>query len=143
MPDRDDEPRIAGLPTSELLRAKRPGLGVTDTEGEASVFELLLRGLNSLAEVAPPFQLARLKRHVLGGRFEPEAAFDLQLVLSRREHSGPETSLLVLTRDLAEVFKARVGEQDQFQGGIGRIECLELEGDVSSPDAALRTRWRA
>jgi len=32
MPDRDDEPRIAGLPTSELLRAKRPGLGVTDTE---------------------------------------------------------------------------------------------------------------
>ena len=99
-------------------------LGVTDTSGEATVFALLMRGLNCLAELSPPFQLARLRRHVLKDRVTPEATFDLQLGIFQREHVESEVSLLMLTRDLAEGFKQRIEQEQQFSGTIGRIECL-------------------
>ncbi|MEM7410315.1 MAG: hypothetical protein AAF430_08785 [Myxococcota bacterium] len=114
--------------------------GVTDPEGEDSPFVLLLRGLNCLAELSPPFQMARLGRHVLKNRVGQDARFDLQLGIPKRERGPSELSLWVLTRDLAEVFKARIAEEAQFRGEIGLIECVELP---DGENAALRVRWRA
>ena len=117
-------------------------VGVSETPDEVSPYPLMLRGLCCLAEVAPPFQLARLQRHVVGNRLRPDASFDLQIVLGRRRRTELDTSLLLLTRDLAELFRARIGLHEQFQDTLTRIECLEFSGDTPTPDAPLRARWR-
>lgn len=121
---------------------RRVVLGVTGVGDESSPFSLLLRGLNCLAELSPPLQVARLRRHVLRDRMDPEPTFDLQIGIVASVRSELETSLLVLTRDLAEVFKARVEAEAQFSGSIGRIECLEL-GDTGVAEPSFRLRWRA
>lgn len=124
--------------------SQRIVLGVTDTQSEATGFCLLLRALNCLAELAPPFQVTRLRRHVLRDRVDPEAAFDLQIGVSPRDRAPTETALLELTRDLAEMFKRRVGEEPQFAGAIGRIECLEIGIQPgASHGGAFRLHWRA
>jgi hypothetical protein len=119
-------------------------LGVTDVQHEQTGFCLLLRALNCLAELAPPFQVARLRRHVLRDRVDPEPAFDLQIGIGARERAPIETALLELTRDLAEMFKRRIGEEPQFAGSIGRIECLEVgTTDAAANGRSLRVHWRA
>jgi hypothetical protein len=121
--------------------SQRIVLGVSDTQFETTGFCLLLRALNCLAELAPPFQVTRLRRHVLRDRVDPEDAFDLQIGLVARERPAVETALLELTRDLAEMFKRRIGEAPQFAGSIGRIECIEIGG--RSATDSLRVHWRA
>jgi hypothetical protein len=124
--------------------SQRVVLGVTDTHRETTGFCLLLRGLNCLAELSPPFQFTRLRRHVLRDRVDPEPAFDLQIGVSPRDRAPIETTLLELTRDLAEMFKRRIGEAPQFSGSIGRIECLEIGITPSgSHGGAFRLWWRA
>lgn len=122
--------------------SQRVVLGVSDMDGETTAFCLLLRALNCLAELATPFQVARLRRHVLRGRVDPEGVFDLQIGIRCGERSELETSLLVLTRDLAEVFKTRISAEPQFDGSIGRIECLE-QNPAEPTEGVLRLRWRA
>ena len=52
--------------------------------------------------------------------------------------------LAELTRDLAEMFKRRVGDEPQFAGAIGRIECLEIGASgARAADGSLRVHWRA
>lgn len=116
-------------------------LGVTDTSGESSIFSLLLRGLNCLAEVSPPFQMTRLRRHVLKDRVTPEATFDLQLGIYQHQHTSTEVTLLSLTRDLAEIFKSRIEPEQQFTGTVGRIECLASGTNPPPPGAALQQLW--
>ncbi len=123
--------------------SERLVLGVTDAVAELTPFCLLLRALNCLAELAPPFQMTRLRRHVLRDRVDPEGVFDIQIGMSQRGRSELETSLLMLTRDLAEMFKTRVAEEPQFEGSIGRIECLELGENATGPEGTLRVLWRA
>ena len=119
-------------------------LGVSETQHEATGFCLLLRGLNCLAELTPPLQVTRLRRHVLRDRVDPEAAFDLQIGIAARERTPAETALLELTRDLAEMFKRRIGDEPQFAGSIGQIECLEIgAGGTRSAGGSLRLHWRA
>ena len=119
-------------------------LGVSDALHAATGFCLLLRALNCLAELAPPFQVARLRRHVLRDRVDPEPAFDLQIAIAARERTPDETALLELTRDLAEMFKRRASDEPQFQGSIGRIECLEVgAGAAPSEGAAIQVLWSA
>jgi len=123
--------------------SQRVVLGVTDLQHQATGFCLLLRALNCLAELTPPFQVTRLRKHVLRERVDPEAAFDLQIGIGARERTANEIALLELTRDLAEMFKRRVGDEPQFAGAIGRIECLEIGAATSAAAAPLRVHWRA
>jgi len=124
--------------------SQRIVLGVSDTQREATGFCLLLRALNCTAELAPPFQVTRLRRHVLRDRVDPEPAFDLQIGIVARERAPVETALLELTRDLAEMFKRRISDEPQFAGSIGRIECLEIASESArSASGALRVHWRA
>ncbi len=118
-------------------------LGVTTNPSEQTSFQMLLRALNCFAEVAPPFQLARLRSHVIRDRIDPDAVFDLQMASTLGEPRNPDQeSLFELTRDLADVFTARIAAHDQFEGTLGRIEYLDcVENDGSSP-TALRLRWR-
>ena len=123
--------------------SERVVLGVSDASGDSSAFALLLRGLNCLAELAPPFQITRLRRHVLRERLDPEPTFDLQIGLSAREDSPDATSLFALTRDLAETFKSLAGAEPQFSDTFGRIECIALEeAEPPTASAPLRVRWR-
>lgn len=118
-------------------------LGVTTNPQERTPFQMLLRALNCFAEVAPPFQVARLRSRVIRDRIDPDAVFDLQLASTLGDARNPEqTSLFELTRDLAEVFSRRISDHDQFEGTLGRVEyldCVEIEGSTPS---GLRLRWR-
>jgi len=118
-------------------------LGVSDALGDATAFSLLLRGLNCLAELSPPFQIARLSRHVLRERIEPDECFDLQLGLGSRDEDEDVTALVVLTRDLAEVFKRAMQAEEQFAGSVGRIDCLTLGSPTPDADTPLEVRWTA
>jgi hypothetical protein len=124
-------------------RSSRLVLGVAETPEDQTAYSLLLRAFNCLAELTPPFQVARLRKHVIRERFELDTTFDLQIGLTKRARSDLEKSLLVLSRDLAEIFKARIGEHEQFAGTVGAIECLEFESLSSDPTSTARTRWRA
>jgi hypothetical protein len=117
-------------------------LGVTEAEEETTVYLLLLRALNCFAEIAPPFQLARLRRLVVRDRIEPDATFDLQIGLSNRSCCGAETALRQLTRDLAEAFKIRILDHPQFEGTLGWIECLDLGAGAQASAATFRLAWR-
>jgi hypothetical protein len=123
-------------------RSSRLVLGVAETPDDQTAYSLLLRALNCLAELAPPFQVARLRKHVVQEWDASDMTFDVQIGLTKRKRSDLEKSLLVLSRDLAEIFKARVGEHEQFDGTVGAIECLEFDRLNSAPTATARTRWR-
>jgi hypothetical protein len=117
-------------------------LGVTEAQEEATAYLLLLRALNCFAEIAPPFQLAQLRRLVLRDRIQPDATFDLQIGLSSRPCSAAEVALRQLTRDLAEAFKERILRDTQFEGTLGWVECLSLDADTQGPGTVLRRDWR-
>jgi len=144
------------LPTEEHPALRRRGfdyvgtregtssivLGVTETEEETTAYVLLLRALNGFAELAPPFQLARLRRLVIQDLIQPDATFDLQVALARYPESPTEKALWELTRDLAEAFKARVLTTPQFAGTLGSIECLFLDSEAPTGETALTVNWR-
>ncbi|UCE86754.1 MAG: hypothetical protein JSU66_03185 [Deltaproteobacteria bacterium] len=117
-------------------------LGVTEAEQEETTYLLLLRVLNCFAEVAPPFQLARLRRLVVRERIRSDATFDLQIGLSNRLEFAAETALGQLTRDLAEAFKRRILRQPQFAGTLGWIDCLHLDAEAKGLHTSLRLDWR-
>lgn len=123
--------------------SSRVVLGVTTNPAEQTPFQMLLRGLNCFAEVAPPFQVARLRSRVIRDRIDPDASFDLQLASSLGEmKNSTQRSLFELTRDLAEVFHTRISDHDQFDGTLGAIEYLDqVDADEGSP-TTLRVRWR-
>ena len=144
------------LPTGEHPALRRRGfdyvgtregtssivLGVTETEEETTAYVLLLRALNGFAELAPPFQLARLRRLVIQNRIEPDATFDLHLALSRLPETAAETALWQLTRDLTEAFKVRILATPQFERTLGSIECFFLDADARNGEMALTLDWR-
>jgi hypothetical protein len=117
-------------------------LAVTETGKEETAYLLLLRALNCFAEIAPPFQLARLRRIVIRDRIQPDATFDLLIGLSNRPCTEAETALRQLTWDLAEAFKSRILQHPQFEGTLGWIECVDLGVDGNRPQAVLRRHWR-
>ena len=122
--------------------SERIVLGVSDPNGDSSSFALLLRGLNCLAELAPPFQLTRLRRHVLRERLDPDGCFDLLLGIGGVDKEPDALSLMLLTRDLAEVFKRAMEAEGQFSGTVGRIDCVSLDGVTPGSEAPLKVRWR-
>lgn len=117
-------------------------LGVTQAQAEETTYLLLLRSLNCFAEVAPPFQLARLRRLVLHDRIRSDVTFDLQLGSSYPLESTAETTLWQLTWDLAEAIKRRILQHPQFEGTLGWIECLFLEPAAENGNPSLRLEWR-
>jgi hypothetical protein len=123
-------------------RSSRIVLGVTEAGEEGTPYLLLLRVLNCFAEIAPPFQLARLQRLVIRDRIQSDATFDLQIGLSTRRCCEAGAALRQLTRDLAEAFKSRILQHPQFRGTLGWIESLCLDADTKSIQAALRLDWR-
>ncbi len=142
----DDHPAIGhqGLDYVAMRGgSSRLVLGVTTNPAEQTPFQMLLRGLNCFAEVAPPFQVARLRSRVVRDRIDPDAVFDLQLASSLgEEKNSTQRSLFELTRDLADVFHSQISAHNQFDGTLGRIEYLEqVDSDAGSP-STMRLRWR-
>lgn len=121
--------------------APRIVLGAVRSD-EETAYSLLLRDLNCFAEVAPPFQLARLRRRVIRDRADPDATFDLQLVCPGEPRDTEERALWQLTRDLAEAFKTRVLREAQFAGTLGWIELLRPDGAEEGPSVTMSREWR-
>lgn len=119
-------------------------LGVAATAEERSPYALLLRALVCFSEIASPFQLARLRERVIRNRAQLDGTFDLQIALANDAPAAnsAEAALRQLTRDLAEVFRRRLDEHDQFAGTLGAIECLCLDLEATEPPEALQLLWR-
>ena len=74
-------------------------LGTTQSSKTESVFVLLLRALNGLAELSPPLRMAKLGSDVLQKGGIPEnAVFSLCLGISERDDDPDANALLELTR---------------------------------------------
>jgi hypothetical protein len=116
-------------------------LGVAEAPNEETSYLLLLRVLNCFAELAPPFQVARLGQQVLHAGVDPNASFNLQIALSERESSPDLITLATFTRDLADVFKQRLEKHPQFTGTLGSIDCLALDFGAEEFPEALDLRW--
>lgn len=116
-------------------------LGVVEGPKDATTFQLLLRVLNCFAEVASPFQLARMRSQVIRNRIQPDAVFDLHMGLSARPSDGVGKALEALSRDLADVFKTRLEEHGQFEGTLGWIESLDFDEDPERTPESLRLAW--
>jgi hypothetical protein len=117
-------------------------LGVTQAGEAETAYLLLLRALNCLSEIAPPFQLARLRRVVLHDLIGADATFDLQIGMPPPRESTAETMLWHLTWDMAEAIKRQILEHQQFDDTLGAIECLFVNSEAGSSQPAMRLAWR-
>lgn len=118
-------------------------LGATQSSKTESVFVLLLRALNGLAELSPPLRMAKLGSEVLQQGGIPEDA-DFSLCLGISEHDDDDAdahALLELTRDLAEGFISQLEGVAQFSGTFSEVTCFEFDED-SFALGRFDTVWR-
>ena len=133
---------VAGLDYSGLLEgAPTPVLGAVQSERDRTAYQLLLRLLTCLAEVAPEAQWSRLNREYFKGALGSEPRFELHLVVWDLGDGGDLVPLHQLTRDLCDVFMSRVPEEVLFPPVLGAIVCLRMNPDAF--DGALDFAWRA
>ena len=120
-------PQTAGARFSRPQSDPRQPGKHAHTPEEHTPFILLMRLLNCFEELAPPFQIIRLAGELIEERLSPNTSFDLQLSVGSCQPAGSQ-ALHQFSRDLADVFKHGIQQQDQFEGTLGWIECL------SAPD---------
>ena len=126
------------------LRNGEPGhivLGVAQAAKDETVFLLLLRALNALAELSPPLRVVQLGREIVQGGIPEDVRFSLQLGLFEPGQTPEDTALAQLTRDLAEAFSVEVGRQPQLSDTLGNIDCVDIAPEAL--DAMVLPRhWR-
>lgn len=126
------------------LRDGDPGhivLGVTQSSKDESVFLLLLRALNALAELSPPLRVVQLGREIVRGRIPEDAVFSLQLGVSEPGAGPDATALAELTRDLAEAISTAIGSVAQLSGTLAGIACVDV-GPEALEAKRLSRLWR-
>ena len=121
-------------------RTERVVLGALQAAKSESVFVLLLRALNGLAELSPPLRMAQLGSDVLKGGLPEDAAFSLCLGVDEFEDGADAQALLALSRDLADAFVTRVDEIPQLAGTLAGVLCAEIDADALAL-GRFSTRW--
>jgi hypothetical protein len=118
----------------------RPILGVAQTIDDSSAYPLLLRLLCGLSELAPATQLNVVNTDRLKGALQPDARFDLHMVLwDEGEDDASLTTLCELARDLAECARSGVAGTALAER-MGRIHCLRM--NPSEFRGELDEMWR-
>lgn len=117
-----------------------PVLGAVQSDGDASAYPLLLRGLACLAELASSSQLERLSRRLFGDALPMPPCFELDLVLADVPAQGERAALEQLTRDLAERIKTVIRADAKFPRILGDVVCLRRAAEGF--DGSLRFAWR-
>lgn len=126
------------------LRDGDPGhivLGVAQSGKDETVFLLLLRALNALAELSPPLRVVQLGREIVRSGIPENAQFSLQLGLTEPGQAAEATALGQLTRDLAEAFKRQASEQAQLAGTLGSVDCVDVRPEALDAKRLVRF-WR-
>lgn len=126
------------------LRDGDPGhivLGVAQSGKDETVFLLLLRALNALAELSPPLRVVQLGNEIVRGGIPENAQFSLQLGVTEPGGMAEATALGQLTRDLAEAFKRKVSEVPQLTGTLGTIDCVDVAPEALDAKRLPRL-WR-
>jgi len=117
-----------------------PILGVAQTFDDSSAYPLLLRLLCGLTELAPARQLTVVNTDRLKGMLQPDARFDLHMVLWDEGELDPQQATLCeLARDLAEASRDGIAGTP-LAARIGRIHCLRM--DPGAFDGELEEMWR-
>ena len=141
LPGRDaaKEP-AAGLDYAGVVDgAGTPVLGAIQSERDRTGYQLLIRLLTCLAEVAPEAQWSRLNHNYFQGALAPQQKFDLHLVVW--DSGGSLLPLYQLTRDLCDVFMRRIAEEAFFRPVLGSIVCLRMD-PTADFDGELSFAWR-
>jgi hypothetical protein len=126
------------------LRDGEPGhivLGVVQSSKDETVFLLLLRALNALAELSPPLRVVQLGREIIRAAIPEDAEFSLQLGLSEPGSAPEATALGQLTRDLAEAFWRQASKVPQLSGTLGTIACVDVGLEALDQKRLVR-HWR-
>lgn len=144
-PEGDDEgARIKGLDYVGITREPYPApvLGVIVQPGTPAPYLALLRALTCLAEVSTESQMERVNKFLFRGLLSLPAAVDLHLLTVQCDETTETTALSQLTRDLADVFSARIREEWQVPNVLRRIFCLQMPHPRQPFDGTIATLWR-
>jgi hypothetical protein len=101
-------------------------LGVSQSSKDETPYVMLLRALNCLAELSPPFRVVQIGRELIHGQIPENVRFDLHIGITELVADDSWLALIELTRDLAELFKRQVGDHAQVRDMLWRIECVEI-----------------
>jgi hypothetical protein len=119
----------------------RPILGVAESMDDSSAYPLILRLLSCLTELAPARQLNFVNSDFLEGSLQPEACFDLHMVVWDDGHfEGQASTLCELSRDLAEVARNGMAQSAELASRIGTIYCLRM--NPTDFQGELHEMWR-
>ncbi len=121
--------------------SQRVVLGVTQASPEDTPYLLLLRALNCFAELSPPLRVAQLGKELLGRPLSEDLRFDLHLGIQDPPSDAAWSSLVELTRDLAELFICQAAEYPQFEGTLGRVGLLALQPPGEDAGVSMRPIW--
>ncbi len=125
------------------LRDGEPGrlvLGVAQSGKDETIFVLLLRALNALAELSPPLRVVQLGREIVRGGIPEDAVFSLQLCVSEPGGGTDARALGELTRDLAEAVSARLATVPQLSGTLDGISLVGVDPEALEA-RCLRRSW--
>jgi hypothetical protein len=118
----------------------RPILGVAQSLDDSSAYPLLLRLLSCLTELAPAKQLNVMNSDRLKGALQPDACFDLHMVVwDDGKFEGDVSTLCELSRDLAEVARNGMAQNSGLASRVGSIHCLRM--DPSHFRGELEEMW--
>ena len=119
-----------------------PVLGVIVAPDAPAPYLPFLRALTCLAEVSTEAQMERANRFLFRGVLQCPTAFDLHLVTVQPDEPCEAPPLSQLTRDLADVFRARVQEEWQVPNVLRSVLCLEMPSLRRDFDGRLQTVWQ-
>lgn len=82
-----------------------------------------------------------MNRYLFRGVLQCPTPFDLHIVSVRRDDAAEPPPLAQLTRDLAEVFSARIREEWHLPNLLRHTLCLEMVGPRTEFDGSLSVSW--
>jgi hypothetical protein len=126
------------------VAGKTPVLGEIKRSGDKNAFFAFVQLLTYLSEMATPNQVMRATKHKeFGVPLKDPQQFDLHVLLGDLNKRSATLGLIEPTRQLAELFRERLGRQHGRL--LGKTLCLEMNSAAfaESPDSTLGCLWVA
>ncbi|MFM7115348.1 MAG: hypothetical protein ACKO0N_01815 [Planctomycetota bacterium] len=121
-----------------------PVLGEIKRSGDKNPFYAFVQLLTYLSEMATPNQVRRATKYEeFGIPLKDSQPFDLHILLTDVNKRSATLGLIEPTRQLAELFRGRLGKQHGKL--LGKTLCLEMDSATfaASPDSTLECLWVA
>ena len=124
------------------VAGKTPILGEIKRSGDKNPFYAFVQLLTYLSEVAAPNQVRSTReQNEFGIPLGDPQPFDLHILLTDLDERSATLGLIEPTRQLAELFRARLSRQQQQI--LGKMLCLRIDSAVfaESTDPTIECLW--